>query len=444
MGNAWKKVLFFVVALLFLTYLSGANGVTCVPTPDDSVCAVKGDCEGLPHLNCPGYWVCAEGQCVWECKEQVEYTLHEWGVFKTGGIGAEVSTTPAPYMGPVPAKPIIYLYSEQDFDLDVAVDFASGTATEVWPEIPMSQSIEWNGVQVAAGSCETTPFPIGDPMGDGGPTPEVTQLGPLVVDEAACLTFGDVVSKLLFYTGQLPDYKTPLEVSYEIDSEGETLAVELTNSSAEAVENVMVVYRQVDSECIDPSGCWVHCAALAHGVVDLVPAGGAVAASLDLVQVWSDDENMGGGPELPPSWLGQAAELEAYLLEMGLSPAEADAFMVAWIDVFFGVMSSAATFFEPEYSDGFFVIYPMSGKTYDEQLKLTVSAEPSELVRVGYVYQSVPVQACMPAQKLVEGACQCKEIDNGCTPWCDPADPNCVPGTWNEITCECDPSDNVW
>jgi Cys-rich repeat protein len=49
----------------------GAGKMNCVPVePEEPVCAVAADCEGLPHvsLSCDGEWTCQEGSCVWQCK----------------------------------------------------------------------------------------------------------------------------------------------------------------------------------------------------------------------------------------------------------------------------------------------------------------------------------------------------------------------------------------
>lgn len=440
-GISFRRFGWWLLALAGMAVLSGSDAITCVPvTPEEPVCAVPVDCAGLPHVNCAGGWQCLEGSCVWECGSGPVYTLHEWGVFKTGGIGADVSTTPSPYMGPVPAKPILYFYSDEEFSLDVGVHFASGEATEVWPEILMGQDIAWNGVEVHNGKCDATPFPEASWDSDPGVVPEVTQLGPLVVDEASCLEHDDTVAKLLFYTGKLPEWEAPLTIDYQIDDQGQTLTAVLYNSGDQDVEHVMVVLRLVDDECIDPSGCWIHQAALANVVVDSVPAGGEAAVSVELSQVYALDDEFGGALALPPGWTGQADQLEQKLLDMGLNQAEADAFMTAWTSIFFGVQSSASTFFEPEYSNGLFLIYPLSQQTYDQQLELTLSHPPEELVRVGFVYQKVDTQACMPAQEMTEGQCQCPEVDFNCSPWCWEGDPACTPGTWNDLTCMCDPA----
>ena len=443
-----KCHLFLILGLLGLL-VAGATGPVCSPTqPEDPVCVEPIDCEGLPHLACPGEWNCTQGACAWQCLPTGPvYTLHEWGVFKTYGDGAEVSTAPGPYIGAIPAKPILYFYSDEDFEIDVSIDFASGTATETWPEIPLLQSISWPAVSITNGACNTTPFPVVDwgAMGEDWIAPEVTQLGPLVVDDASCLSFEDTISKLLFYTGELPEFAPPLEVQYQLDPATSILQLAVSNLSQRPVGKVMVVLRLVDSDCIDPSGCWIHYAALSHGVLDGVLPGGSVTAEFPVVELSSETSEIYTPPQPPEDWLAQGATLGQHIQDLGLTADEAAAFMSAWDKIFFGVMSSASMFSQPEYENGLFLIYALPEEAYDEELALTTSVPPAELVRVGVVHQAIPEQSCWAGQELSGSECICPEIDFGCSPWCDPADPICKPGTWNDLTCACDPVDpNYW
>jgi len=58
---------------------------------------------------------------------------------------------------------------------------------------------------------------------------------------------------------------------------------------------------------------------------------------------------------------------------------------------FFGLMGSSARYIYPFYSNGAFLVYFMSREEYDAQLPLAASPPPAETVRVGMVYQSVPL-----------------------------------------------------
>ncbi len=426
------------VVLLALGILSGNQAIQCAPTPpEEPVCADPADCDGLPHQACSGAWGCEEGACAWTCAPGPEYVMHEWGVFKMNGAGAEISTTPVPYTGPVPAKPILYFYSDEGFTFDAEVTFASGGATEVWPEIAMAHTIAWNDVELSTGACQPTPFPPTDPNEFDLP-PEVTQLGPLVVDDAACLEHGDTVAKLLFYTGTLPDYTAPLTATYQLDEAGETLTATLTNASNRDIGKTFLIFRDVDSECIDPSGCWIHAAALAGMVVEGVDAGQSVTVTTDLIVEYGSEGDGWGNFTPPESWNAYSPAFEEHLMELGLSIDETHAFMVAWDEIFFGILSQASVFFEPEYEDGFFLIYAIPEAEYDEQLALTLEPPPAERVRVGVIYEKVDAQSCLPAQEMVNGLCGCAKVDPKCNAWCPEPGPDCTPGTWNDLTCVCD------
>ncbi len=71
MKKVSTTVLFLVLGTLFVV-LSGTSKTTCVPAPppEEPICAVPADCEGLPHLNCVGKWACDQGQCIWHCKDE--------------------------------------------------------------------------------------------------------------------------------------------------------------------------------------------------------------------------------------------------------------------------------------------------------------------------------------------------------------------------------------
>ena len=64
----FKAWVILFVALVGLLASMGADNVTCIPVePEEPVCAVPQDCEGLPHILCEGAWQCIEGDCQWGC-----------------------------------------------------------------------------------------------------------------------------------------------------------------------------------------------------------------------------------------------------------------------------------------------------------------------------------------------------------------------------------------
>lgn len=60
----------FMAAIVMLLVFGGNDQINCVPTPEEEACSLPLDCEGLPHPSCAGHWSCAEGACLWQCKEK--------------------------------------------------------------------------------------------------------------------------------------------------------------------------------------------------------------------------------------------------------------------------------------------------------------------------------------------------------------------------------------
>jgi len=66
--DATKRFLLVLAGVGLLMALSGADKVTCVPAPpEEPVCVVAADCDGLAHPLCEGAWTCEMGKCSWEC-----------------------------------------------------------------------------------------------------------------------------------------------------------------------------------------------------------------------------------------------------------------------------------------------------------------------------------------------------------------------------------------
>jgi hypothetical protein len=322
------------------------------------------------------------------------YVLHEWGVMVMGDEGASMHGPAPAFAGPVPAKPVIYLYAEEDVELDVAVTFTSGGPTETWPETALSPTVRWDGLHVSPGACDTTPFPTG--WDDPGVEDmcEACSLGQVVVEEGSCIEHGDQTARLLFYTGALPDYRPPLEVSYELHTDPGvepwvTFIVE--NGSDRVVEDLWLIYRDTTDWCIDPSACPVATADIAWAYLDSVEplSGESLSQPIQHFEAELDEHGypIPGTLGLPEQWLALGGALEGDLTERGLSAAEAGAFMNAWETIFFGLMGSDAGYIEPFYRNGASAIYFMDRESYDAHLPLSAVPAPTDTVRVGMVYE---------------------------------------------------------
>lgn len=324
------------------------------------------------------------------------YDLHEWGVMVMGPGGAVLHGSGPEFAGPIPAKPVIYLYADEPFDLDVAVRFTSGAPTETWPEAPLTPTLLWSGLEVAPGPCSPTPFPspYDDPEEEG--FCEACTLSLVVAEDAACVTYGGQVAKLLFYTGSLPEYAPPLEVdayTYTGVDGSEQVAFDVDNRSGETIEGVWLVHRETTDSCMDPSACPVVTADIAWTYLESVDPDESLSLSLPVEHYEAEVDEYGfpvpGTLVLPPEWNDLGADLQAALEARGLTSSEAAGFINAWDQAFFGLMGSDSVYLEPLYVNGSQAIYFMTRADYDAHMPLETSAPADEIVRVGMVYETL-------------------------------------------------------
>ena len=390
---------------------SSADQTSPDSTPDlfecqvDADCGACGICSGgscldahpqcMQDSDCPPQNVCTPSdpsapQCGGACEfigEPAPYTVHEWGVnLVESDSASRLVSSPDHYMGAIPAKPVLYVYSPDERSIDVRVDFSSGQATDTWPARPNAQSVVWNEVQVHNGACETTNSPL--PTGEG-PWRELYELPSWVVGEASCLVTGGVVSKLLFYTGVLANYDAPLliDASMADTGQGTFVRFQVTNRSIDPIGPIMLMYRDAAGFCIDPSMCPVDNAELAWGTLEGIAPGATEVVMFPLVSLQAGTE--GQVIVYPDGWLAQTAELGALLTNAGLFPAEIQVFHQAWDALLFGVFSSDIVYSLPGYSNGAFALYQWSERHTAEQLALTITPPPTELRRAILEYQKV-------------------------------------------------------
>lgn len=321
------------------------------------------------------------------------YTLHEWGVF----VWEDGRTT---LHGPTPEstessvdKPVVYLYTEEPFTLDLTVGFASGASRETWPMVPLGPSVQWAGLQVRPGPCETTPFPSVYESPWVEEMCESCTLHTCVAPGAACLTHGDTVSTLLFYNGDMPSYSPPLDGEVWHDGIDGTISVSLSNISSKVVEGVWFLYRDATSAggCFPGESCPVVAADLALMYFDTFDPGSGMGSSVELIHLeaeldpegWPIPGTLGSWDE----WDALAHELREALIDRGLTSGEADAFLSAWDTTLFGLLGSGSFYVEPMYRNGGALLYFMGPEEYDALLPLEASPEPVEMVRLGMVYQ---------------------------------------------------------
>ncbi|HNZ04633.1 MAG TPA: hypothetical protein PKK50_10865 [Myxococcota bacterium] len=112
------------------------------------------------------YYPIGRPQCGGGCGPKGSFDLHEWGVNVVTLEGkADMSAAPERFYGAVVAKPVIYIYSTDQFDLDVRVDYKTGASSETWPVVPNGSTVAWAGLHVGGTSCETTSTPQPEILG---------------------------------------------------------------------------------------------------------------------------------------------------------------------------------------------------------------------------------------------------------------------------------------
>lgn len=335
--------------------------------------------------------------CGGYCDDGAAYSLHEWGVNVVQVDGsANMSAGPLKFYGAIVAKPVIYIYSDDQFTLDIGVHYNTGLATETWPEIPLSDDVVWEGIQVGTTECTTTATPQPDMSGMAEiDSREIYDLPEWVVAGANCLTFGLTISKVLFYTGPFVDYVPGLDAQMTVYADSSTAPVTITNSLTEAVGPVIAMYRYTESSCMDPSYCPVHTAKIGYAVIDSVAVGGPTNFDMNYVDLHVDATEEEPYPSvnglLPVGWTSLPGVLKDALLTKGLTEAEATVFMTAWTVSMFGLLGEDSSWFLPSYTNGGFLIYLWPDSRTNEMLPLNAVPAPTTTARALVEYQKVGV-----------------------------------------------------
>jgi hypothetical protein len=322
------------------------------------------------------------------------YTLHEWGVntVKPGG-SSTIGGGPEKLWESIDRKPVIYIYSDDQFVLDVAVEFNSGISTETWPIVPNAANVAWNNIQVGSTTCTTTATPQPDYTGGDIESLEIYDLPTWVVEDANCLTCGDTVSKLLFYTGTFQNYVPIMESSASVDTTTNKVSFSLTNTFSQPIGKVIALYRYAESTCYDPGYCPVHTADIAVTTVDSIAPGETKVVEAELFRLHKDvtDEDPYPSVVLPTEsgWEDLPAELSQMLSDAGLTDDEIYVFREAWATVFFGLVGEDRKPEFPFYDSGAFLIYLWPDARTEQKVPMTLVPAPSEKIRAIVEYQQI-------------------------------------------------------
>ena len=361
-----------------------------------------------------GDGVCKEPENIKNCPEDCSsYILHEWGVL----LKDSIRTSPLQRVVARALKPIIYIYSDNDFDLSLSVDFENGEAMEVWPYIPTGKKISWDNFEISS-DCETTPFPR-----DRGDMKEIYELGNYVVDTANCITFKNTTSKILFYNGKI-DFGNII-TGYYVDS-GTVKQITLTNNLEQDISDIYINYKippsfqgipivYVVEEGSEPEPVPILNVTLGIFKINELKAGET--------KTWNMTTKKYDLYNLPIFWKNQGKEFKQKLINVGLYTDEANKFMKAWEDTFFGIQTRYVS--NIDYKNGMNIIFILPEEKYNNLFNLETSIKPQEIRRVGVVFssieESVPVTTATGSTGIsIEFEENCESYTNQINIYCNP------------------------
>jgi len=252
---------------------------------------------------------------------ELGYELHESGLVRAGegdtlrvGAVAPVDTIPH-----VAFKPVLYFHTQAPQTLRSVVVRAAegGSLAEVWTLAPFDQMVRWENVAIETRErCEPSELPTataapcaGLPVGDFC---ESAALAVARTSDAACVTVGAAVELFLFYRARVTRFTPPLV----FERTGRRGDVRVTNAGALPIPGLLVRLRSeggvVQALSVPPPTPGASVLVGAH-----FDAGATVASP---PEYWNHADAAAPG----------RSALHHSILEIGLTPPEAAAFIMAW------------------------------------------------------------------------------------------------------------------
>jgi hypothetical protein len=222
--------------------------------------------------------------------------------------------------------PVVYLYSDNDTDVDVKVDFPQGKITEWYPQARMVKTgIDWGRLKVMPGAVLN--LPVEDRESHYYPARE-TDSAPLQV----CGTGGKPPQqeKFLFYRG-VGTFDLPLAVELANDN------VVLSNHGKDQIANLIAFENRGGK--------------VGYRIINGLTGEMTIAR-----------------PPLNQNIESLLYEMKVMLMGSGLYEKEASAMLKTWRDSWF--------------EEGLRVFYILPRPAIDAVLPITIDPQPSELVRV--------------------------------------------------------------
>ena len=239
--------------------------------------------------------------------------------------------------------PVIYFYSGRERTVDVTVKFPQGIVTEWFPQAAKSElkQMRWDQIHLLPAKSNPNVADLLPTDGSGNHYFAARETDSDFLRIKNSSKQNDELEKFIFYRG-VGQFKAPLQVTLS----GTDDIVLLKNAGTEPLSHLYVLYLR------HGKGKYIY--------VDRLPSGGTQTVNLALQ-----------GGQSPASELRPrlAKEMAASLTREGLFDREASAMVKTWDDSWFG-------------EEGLRVLYTLPRAWTDRTLPLTLSPQPTGLVRV--------------------------------------------------------------
>lgn len=310
------------------------------------------------------------------------YEVHEWGLVRAD-VGDVLNTGAVPPMDPqlmIMDKPVLYFHAASPMVVrNVAVHTPHGSILETWPMASgEGADASWLDVELGPSSdCIVSRLPQrADPAcARLAPTAdcESTMLGIVRTEDASCVHAAGTTDRFLFYRARTEVFAPPLRFTRAADG----VNVTIENESAFPIPGMVVRIRN-------------HDGMVASSAVLPPTPHAKIVMGFDAVVPMDESDKSSDRKAVPASGAGPDA-VRMTMTELGMSPAETQAFLDAWSE----------TLFMPNGFNGFrapsdAILYFLPAASIDTIAKLSFDPAPRAVKRAFAVWSAidsfVPIQ----------------------------------------------------
>lgn len=307
------------------------------------------------------------------------YEVHEWGLVRAEAgdllrVGAIAPPLPTEALSV--DKPILYFHADAPLVIrSVGVHTEGGTILETWPLAAPTDpaTIAWRDVAIAHGACDPSPLPTSTEAPCAGRAEcEASGLAIARAADAACVRVGAASERFLFYRAEARTFTPPLRLSRRHVFED----LDVTHEGDDPIPGTIVrIWTDGGT-----TRTLVAAPPAPHRSIVLGPALDAPPRPTDET-VDPPRAALGGGLEA----------VRDTLLEIGLTPAEAEAFLRAWAPTLVGATASVDRLsVDGELAPRESLLYFLPAAATDRLATLTFDPPPRAMRRAIAVWTAIP------------------------------------------------------